>query len=267
MPRKKNGPVFMAALGCAVLGLAACDGADWVGRAIKSGQGSGAPSGSSGGTSAGGGTGGQPSSPPPPACVTKSSGGSSSCQPDATWKQYASDDCAATGATLTGSSPDEACGDGNSRSVKYTCCVQAPPSPAPPGQCTTKSQSIPACQPDETWKQYASDDCAATAATLTGYSPSEECGAGNSRSLKYTCCVQAPTPPAPPGQCTTKSQSIPACQPDETWKQYASDDCAAAGATLTGYSPSEECGAGNSRSLKYTCCGPTSPPPVSPPAK
>jgi hypothetical protein len=75
-----------------------------------------------------GGKGGQPA----PTCVTKSSGGSSSCKPAPTWKQYASDDCATTGATLTGYSPDEDCGDGNSSSVKYTCCGPAAPAPVSP---------------------------------------------------------------------------------------------------------------------------------------
>jgi hypothetical protein len=278
MPRQMIRPILMAALGCAVLGLAACDDASWVGQAIKGGQGSGAPSGKPGGPSSAGGaapcatggtggTGGQPA----PTCVTKSSqGDSSSCKPAATWKQYASDDCAATGATLTGYSPDEACGDGNSRSVKYTCCLSEAAPPPPPPTCVTKSQGSPSsCKGAPTWKQYATDNCAATGASLTDISPYEDCGDGGTRYVKYTCCSLTSPPPPPPPTCVTKSSQggSSSCMPAATWKQYASDDCAATGATLTGYSPDEACGDGNSRSVKYTCCSSEAAPPVSPAAK
>jgi hypothetical protein len=194
--------------------------------------------------------------------VIKSQGSSSSCKSAEIWKQYSSEDCAATGAILTDYSPYDDCGAGGTRYVKYTCCgpTPPPPPPPPPPTCVTKSHGgSSSCQPDATWKQYASDDCAATGAILTGYSPYHDCSDGSSRDVQYTCCPPEAAPPPP--ACETKTQgSSSSCKPAVIWKQYASEDCAATGATLTDYSPYDDCGDGNTRYVKYACCGPTPPP-------
>jgi len=134
----------------------------------------------------------QPPPPPQSECTTKVQGDGTFCQNAEAWKNYAYEDCKAAGGTLTGYSPSEDCGDGNSSSVKYTCCgITSPPPPPPPpqSQCTTKVQGDGTfCQNAEAWKNYAYEDCKAAGGTLTGYSPSEDCGDGNSRSVKYTCC-------------------------------------------------------------------------------
>jgi len=60
--------------------------------------------------------------PPPRSCETRQQGGSTSCKPVGTWKQYAGEDCGASGLQLTDYTPVEACGDDSYRFVKYTCC-------------------------------------------------------------------------------------------------------------------------------------------------
>ena len=151
------------------------------------------------------------------------------------------------------------CGEGGYRYVKYTCCGKAapPPPPAPPSDCSGKSQgSETSCKDAATWKQYASQDCEAAGSVLTAYSPGVECGGGGYRYVKYTCCGQAPLPPAPrSSDCTDRSQSDEtSCKPPGTWQQYASEDCQAAGVILVGFTPDVACGFGNYRGVKYTCC-------------
>ena len=134
--------------------------------------------------------------PPPTECETKVQGDATSCKPAAVWEKYASEDCAAAGGKLNGFSPNEDCGDGNTRYVKYTCCGIAPPPPPPPIQCTTQVQGgDKGCQPAAFWKDYASEACVAAGGTLMAYSPNQDCDKGDSRSVKFTCCPTAATPP------------------------------------------------------------------------
>lgn len=58
----------------------------------------------------------------PPTCEKRTQGGPTSCKPVATWKQYASEDCIASGLNLTEYGVSEDCGGGNSRYVNYVCC-------------------------------------------------------------------------------------------------------------------------------------------------
>jgi hypothetical protein len=211
-----------------------------------------------------------PPPPPPTTCTSEVQGGPTSCKDVVTWKRYASDACAAKGATLTDYAAYEDCGNGNTRYVKYVCCGASLPPTPPPATCTGKSQGSPtSCKSAQIWKQYATEDCAATGASLLDASPYDDCGDGGYRYVKYGCCGPAsPPPPPPPSTCVTKSHGGSAsCLPDATWKQYASDDCAATGASLTGYSPYHDCADGTSRNVQYTCCDPKSPPPVSLTAK
>ena len=62
-------------------------------------------------------------SPTPPKCDQRTQGGPTSCKPADLWKQYASDDCKASGLVLSEISPREDCGGGFTRFVDYTCCT------------------------------------------------------------------------------------------------------------------------------------------------
>jgi len=206
--------------------------------------------------------GSEPPPPPPPSeCTSGSLGKADVCLDVGSLQKEADSICASAGLIVTGVSPYEECGFGLYHSLKYTCCGREPP---PPTQCKTKVQGdATSCKPAAAWKEYASEDCAAAGGKLDGYSPSEDCGDGNSRSVKYTCCGIVPPPPPPSSQCTTKVQGdATSCKPAAAWEKYASEDCAAAGGKLTGFSPNEDCGDGSSRSVKYTCCGIAPPPPA-----
>ena len=133
---------------------------------------------------------------PAPQCETKSQGSEVSCKGADDWRQYASDDCAAKGTTLSNYSPYNDCGIGGFRNVQYTCCGQTPPPPAQ--ECSTASQGgDTSCKPAYVWKQYATDACAAAAASPTEISPYDDCGDGNFRSVKYTCCRSKESTPVP----------------------------------------------------------------------
>jgi hypothetical protein len=60
--------------------------------------------------------------PPPTACEKRTMGGPTSCKPAGTWKQYAHDDCAASGKVLSEITTREACGGDSSVYVDYVCC-------------------------------------------------------------------------------------------------------------------------------------------------
>lgn len=187
MTRVNNRPALVTALTVAALGLAACDDAQWLIAQAKKGGASADPS---------GGAKPDPLPPPPTECKSASQGGPTSCKDAGTWKAYASEACVAAGATLGDYLPYEDCGNGGTRYVKYTCCPAVPPPPPPPTECTTASQGGPtSCKDVGTWKSYAYEACVAAGATLTDYSTSEDCGNGNTRYVKYTCCsAKAPAP-------------------------------------------------------------------------
>jgi hypothetical protein len=263
--RKRNGTGLMAALGAATLSLGACTDAYWIaGEATKGGT----SSGSSGGATASGGAGtptaGSGGASGQPACKPGVLGGADVCLDVGAWKQKAYSTCEEAGEVLGDYVPSDACGTDAYHFVKYTCCASAPPPPPPPSECTTKVQGdATSCKPAEVWKEYAEQDCAAAGGKLNGFSPKEDCGDGNSRSVKYTCCGSAPPPPPPPSDCTTNVQGdATSCKPPGAWEEYASEDCVAAGRKLYGFSPYEDCGFGNTRYVKYTCCGIETPPPA-----
>jgi hypothetical protein len=58
----------------------------------------------------------------PTACEKRTMGGPTSCKPAGTWKQYAHDDCAASGAVLSEISTREPCGGDSSVYIDYVCC-------------------------------------------------------------------------------------------------------------------------------------------------
>lgn len=58
----------------------------------------------------------------PTACEKRTMGGPTSCKPAGTWKQYAHDDCATSGAVLSEISTREPCGGDSSVYVDYVCC-------------------------------------------------------------------------------------------------------------------------------------------------
>ena len=238
----KNRPALMTALTLAALGLGACDDAYWlIAQAKKGGTSSGS----------GGGAGGQSS------CTSEEVlGGAAVCLDVGTWKQNAYFACEKAGLTLGGYVPYEACGTESYRYVKYTCCPPAPPPPPPPTSCTSGTEGSPtSCKEVGTWKSHAYNACVAAGATLTEYAPYEDCGNGNTRYVKYTCCPPAPPPPPAPTSCTSGTEGSPtSCKDAGTWRSYAHEACVAAGATLTNYAPYEDCGNGNTRYVKYTCC-------------
>jgi hypothetical protein len=60
--------------------------------------------------------------PTPGACEKRSMGGPTSCKPAGTWKQYAYDDCKASGMNLSEIYTREPCGGDSSVYVDYVCC-------------------------------------------------------------------------------------------------------------------------------------------------
>jgi hypothetical protein len=57
-----------------------------------------------------------------PTCESATQGGETSCKTAATWKEYASADCASKGLTLGEIAQREMCGGDSSRYVDYKCC-------------------------------------------------------------------------------------------------------------------------------------------------
>jgi len=253
MLRQKKRPVLMAALGLAALGLAGCDDAFWLAAQAKKGGESPGPTGTTGSSSGTAGTSGQP------ACTPYNLGGDGVCFDVATIKQNASLACEKVGLRLSDYFPTDACGDGTYGAAKYDCCPVPPPPPPPlPSDCTTQSSegSSSSCKPAGSWKDVAGEACQAAGSMLSAYTPYEDCGDGNYRSVKYTCCGKAPPPPPPrSSDCTDRSQgSDTSCKPPGIWEQYGSEDCQAAGLILVGFTPDVSCGYGNYRAVKYTCC-------------
>lgn len=75
--------------------------------------------------------------------------------------------------------------------------------------------------------------------------------------VKYTCCKPEPATAPAPSSCDTRVEGGPtSCKSVETWKLYAHQACQDAGLQLADYGPSEDCGEGNFRTVKYTCCKP-----------
>ena len=61
--------------------------------------------------------------------------------------------------------------------------------------------------------------------------------------------------PAPAPECKTdKMGGDTSCKSIGVWKMYAGEACAAAGLQLREYSAFDDCGDGNTRFVKYTCC-------------
>jgi hypothetical protein len=60
--------------------------------------------------------------PTPSACEKRTMGGPTSCKPAGTWKQYAHDDCVASGKVLSEIATREPCGGDSSVYVDYVCC-------------------------------------------------------------------------------------------------------------------------------------------------
>jgi hypothetical protein len=122
------------------------------------------------------------------------------------------------------------------------------------------------CKSTGQWKQFAYDACRARGLELTYYGTGGgDCGPDQTHQVKYTCCTAAPPPPPspppppgptpPPSACFGSSDGGPtSCKPPALWKQYASDACAKAGLTLIDIAYSDDCGNGNYRYMKYSCC-------------
>ena len=132
-------------------------------------------------------------------------------------------------------------------------CV--PPPATDPG-CTAQVQGgDTSCKDVGVWKQYAWESCQAAGLVLTDYAPYQACGEGSFRFVKYTCCKPTTPPPPPPRTCETRAEGgDTSCKSVGTWKQYAGEDCAAAGLQLTAYTPVEACGDDSYRFVTYTCC-------------
>jgi hypothetical protein len=273
MLRNRNRPVLMTAFGLAAISLAACDDAYRIaGEATKGGTSSGPDGGSSasggssgtGGSSAtGGATGSTGGAGGQPVCKSDVIAVKGLCQDLGAFKQQAYSACDEAGLSLNDYVPYDSCGTDSYYSVRYVCCPKPEAVPPPPPQCETgwKTQGgDSSCKPAGDWKQYAGEDCEAQGTNLTAYSPYDDCGEGNYRSVQYCCGPTRPLPTTPPpSDCTTSSQGDgSSCKPVGKWMQDAGEDCAARGAILTAYSPYDECGYGNYRSLEYTCCAPES---------
>jgi hypothetical protein len=160
--------------------------------------------------------------PASPTCIEGIEGSETSCKSQAEWKELVHAICQARGEELTFYSIGGGdCGDGRTRYAKYQCCpphpVLPPPPPPPPATpppapaCFGASQgSDGSCKSPEVWRRYASDDCQARGASLTGIDFAVECGGGNYRFTKYVCC------PADP--CAGKScgEACQGCTPGDT---------------------------------------------------
>jgi hypothetical protein len=199
-----------------------------------------------------------PVAPPPPvSCESRIEGGPTSCKDVATWKLYASQTCEAAGLLLNDYTPTEDCGSGNYRYVRYTCCKPAPSQPPPPpAACERRQEGSPtSCKDVGTWKEYASGICGAAGLLLQEYEPAEDCDNGNYRYVRFTCCRSQPPSPPPVSVCETFLQGNPtSCEEPSTWKDSAFSACRSVGLELTDYLPTEDCGNGKTRYVRYTCC-------------
>jgi hypothetical protein len=175
------------------------------------------------------------------ACFADSQGGPTSCKPLATWKQHAIDACAAKGMEVSRIDYADSCGTDQTRYEKYVCCPKAPPPPPP--ACFTDSQGdATSCKPSATWKQYASDACAAKGAVLTKIDYADSCGTDLFRYTKYECCPNVQPPPPPPPACfAAVVDHKPNCVADEKLKIEASEVCKAKGQTLVAINYLDEC--------------------------
>lgn len=194
-----------------------------------------------------------PPPPPPDRCFSEAQGDVTSCEPEATWKEYAAKACEAKGATLRDLGFSERCGDGQYRQAKYTCCAVDTPPPPPPPMCVRGEMGgTTSCKPEATWKEYAAKECLAKGLTLTDLGFAERCGDGQYRFAKYACC--GATPPPPPMCVTAEQGDVTSCKPEATWKEYAAKDCLERGLTLRDLAFTDRCGDGQYRHAKYSCC-------------
>jgi hypothetical protein len=209
------------------------------------------------------------------ACLSESMGGTTSCKSPDDWKTAAADACASRGLELAELTLGTACKDGNV-DAKYSCCKTGPkPSDGTtdPGSggdtnaCFTDAQGGPtSCKTDVTWKEYASELCAAKGATLTAIGFAEDCGGHSYRWAKYECCGDAIAPPvdgkepSDPGDtgaasCTTHALGGTTCNTEAAWKGAAAEVCAKEGLVLTEIGYGATCAkAGTVSEVKFNCC-------------
>lgn len=212
-----------------------------------------------------------PPVPGPGTCFADAQGGPTSCKPAEVWTKYASDVCLAKGAQISQIAFAEECGEGAFRWSKYECCDGAAPTPPPPVACKATELGDPtSCKPNGTWKEHAFNHCAEQKLTLTSLSLGEACGKDASRSVKVECCEAYPVPPPepkdpgplppkdppPPPSCEGHYEGGPgSCKDPGTWKVYADEACAKAGAKLADIGYGASCGAAGAVSeIKYVCC-------------
>ena len=130
------------------------------------------------------------------------------------------------------------------------------------------------CKSQEEWKLHAYQACQAQNLTLNDYSVGGgDCAPGKTHQVKYQCCALPPDPGGTPG--TTPGTGTPgggssgsggsctggvegsdsSCKSAETWRQYATENCARQNQALTEIGLADECGAGLYRYMKFVCCG------------
>ncbi len=129
------------------------------------------------------------------------------------------------------------------------------------------------CKSQDEWKLDAYEACQAQNLTLnTTASAAATAGPGKTHQVKYQCCALPPdpggTPGTPPGagtpgggssgsggSCTGGVEgSDSSCKSAETWRQYATENCARQNQALTEIGLADECGAGLYRYMKFVCC-------------
>jgi hypothetical protein len=216
--------------------------------------------------------------PPPVADASASDSGGAACSSDKDCRLVA-DYCTGCDCRALGSAePDpvctgpgvqcfaDACLNKTPACVGGRCVAQAPPPPACLESILAGDDTT--CKSTPEWKQFAYDACLAKGMVLTYYGTGGgDCGPDKTHQVKYTCCPTTPTPPPPPPppgptppptttRCFGASEGgETSCKPPSVWKQYASDACAKQGTVLTEIAYGTDCGSGNYRYSKYTCCG------------
>lgn len=199
-------------------------------------------------------------------CFEGKLGEATSCKPAEVWKEYASNACLQSNATLAKVEVAGPCSNtGGYQMVYYVCCAPNeptdPPPPPPAPECYESKMGGPtSCKSESTWLEYAANECSADGYGLAKFGFDESCGPGLYRYVYFACCIDADTtqpPPPPPPKCFTSSLGDPtSCKPASTWKEYAWQTCESEGFLLTELGLDKTCGADNYSYAKFTCCAP-----------
>ena len=135
------------------------------------------------------------------------------------------------------------------------------PTPDPAQSCEPGYMGDPtSCKDYDTWKQYASDECAAKKMGLTDLATGAQCADGRFIEVKFMCCGPAGTTPVepPPTGETCLSTTLgdgKTCVSPDLWKTHAAEACATQKMELRALDAGLTCADGTWSLVKFECCG------------